>query len=43
MKAYLCIRDTEDLLFAGREGDGSGTLFGIDRREGNFVRIGVGP
>jgi glutamate synthase (NADPH/NADH) small chain len=41
MKAYLCIRDTDALHLAG--GHDGGTLFGIDLRERNFVRIKVAP
>jgi glutamate synthase (NADPH/NADH) small chain len=40
MKAYLCIRDTDALDLAGGH---DGTLFGIDLRERNFVKIKVAP
>ena len=41
MKAYLCIRDTDTLDFDAHKG--GSTLFGIDLRERNFVRIKVAP
>ncbi len=41
MRAYLCIRDTDSLDLAAN--NGGGTLFGIDLRERNFVRIKVAP
>ena len=41
MKAYLSIREVDTLGLP--EGQGSGTLFGIDLRERNFVRIRVAP
>jgi glutamate synthase (NADPH/NADH) small chain len=41
MKAYLCIREMDTLGLP--EGHGGGTLFGIDLRERNFVRITVAP
>jgi glutamate synthase (NADPH/NADH) small chain len=38
MKAYLGIRDTEDVYLSERR-PGENTLFGIDAKERNFTRI----
>jgi glutamate synthase (NADPH/NADH) small chain len=40
MKAYLGLRDA-DAPYAGEGKAGAGTLFGIDVKERNFVRIRV--
>jgi glutamate synthase (NADPH/NADH) small chain len=40
MKAYLGLRDT-NAPYAGDAKSGAGTLFGIDLRERNFVRVRV--
>ena len=38
MKSWLGIRDT-DAVYLPESADGTGTLFGIDTAEKNFVRI----
>ena len=38
MKAYLGLRDA-DSPYVGDVASGAGTLFGIDLRERNFVRV----
>jgi hypothetical protein len=40
MKAYLGLRDT-NAPYVGDTKGGAGTLFGIDLRERNFVRVRV--